>query len=69
MNVHLNSGRSFWIDQGATIFVPDKIINTDNANYGVIINQSNRVDGIYTDPYNTTTNSQSPIEFGSAYDG
>lgn len=69
VNVHLKSGRSFWIDQGATIFVPDKIINTDNANYGVIINQSNRVDGIYTDPYNTTTNSQSPIEFGSAYDG
>lgn len=69
VHITLKSGQSFWIDKGAIEFVPDKILNTKNVDMSVVVRQSNRVDGIYTDPYDTTVSAERPIEFGAKYNG
>ncbi|MCT0950041.1 hypothetical protein EFL45_11745, partial [Weissella confusa] len=69
VHVFIDHGRDFWIDKAAVRFVPDKIVKQTDTNYTGVIKQDGRVDGIYTDPYNTTVNAQLPIATAPQFNG
>ncbi|TGE60426.1 GW dipeptide domain-containing protein [Weissella confusa] len=67
VHIFMDNGKNFWIDKGGVAFVQDAIISRDSTSYAAQVAQSNRNDGVYTDPYNTTVNAQLPITTGKQY--